>query len=198
MSRHILHEHLPSLLDLLSIENNTVPAPLTSILDMAYSFSRMLHGSKAGSGGKMDAFYRAFVPDLGSLLDPRQVELVKRCVKSERHEADRVGACVFPGLVKITGAIGNTPVSPGIEGSNQTVVKRAQVVCECAMGIGGPPPAAAASASFDRQSLASSAGHFAPNYHSAPQYDRQSVVSSPAMSTSALSNNHYAPPPPMP
>src|SRR3984885_2531751 len=64
MSRLILHEHLPSLLDLLSLENNTVPASLTSILDMAYSFSRMLHGSKAGSGGKMDAFYRAFVPDL--------------------------------------------------------------------------------------------------------------------------------------
>lgn len=69
------------------------------ILNSAYDFSRMLHASKTSSGGQSggaDAFYRSFVPELGSVLYPRQIELLKRCRKHESGEVDRVGACVFP------------------------------------------------------------------------------------------------------
>lgn len=71
----------------------------TSLLDSAYDFSRMLHGSAATSG---DIFYRAFVPEVASMLHPRQIELVKRCIRSERSEMCRVGATLFPGLVKVS------------------------------------------------------------------------------------------------
>jgi len=127
MSEFIVSEHMPALAPLLSNSNST----LTSILDSAYSFSRMLHGSKSTSGGTVDAFYRAFVPELGAVLYPRQIELVKRCIKSERGEACRVGASVFPGLVKV--------MRGGQEGQ-QMVVRRAQVICECALGLRPPPP----------------------------------------------------------
>lgn len=97
MSLSILYESVPELMKLL---NGALPTGgNTSILESAYSFSRMLHGSGSGLG---DAFYRAFVPELGSTLYPRQIELVKRCLRSERGEADRVGATIFPGLVKVT------------------------------------------------------------------------------------------------
>ena len=122
MSEFIVTEHMPALAPILSNSSST----LTTILDAAYSFSRMLHGSKSTSGGTIDAFYRAFVPELSAVLYPRQIELVKRCVKSEQGESCRVGASVFPGLVKVTRG--------GQEGQ-QTVVRRAQVICECALGL---------------------------------------------------------------
>lgn len=127
--------------------NGAIPASGgSSILESAYEFSRMLHGSGANAG---DAFYRAFVPELGSTLYPRQIELVKRCMRSERGDPDRVGATIFPGLVKVT----RGPVLPSGQASEnvqvrtlpsasdcspaddccQTVVRRAQVICECAM-----------------------------------------------------------------
>ncbi|KJA19501.1 hypothetical protein HYPSUDRAFT_44264 [Hypholoma sublateritium FD-334 SS-4] len=124
MSLTILHEQVPELMNAL---NGKIPASGgVSILESAYAFSRMLHGSGSPSS---DAFYRAFVPELGSVLYPRQIELVKRCLKSERGETDRVGATIFPGLVKVTR--GGTPGAPE---TAQTVVRRAQVICECAMG----------------------------------------------------------------
>ncbi len=96
-SLNILYEHVP---ELMKAQNGKIPAPGgISILDSAYSFSRMLHGSGANQS---DAFYRAFVPEIGSSLSPRQIELVKRCLRSERGEADRVGATIFPGLVKVS------------------------------------------------------------------------------------------------
>jgi len=106
MSLSILLEQIPELTQLLEPSNLSDPnATLTvqaiqSILESAYEFSRMLHGSTMTSGSG-DAFYRAFVPELGSTLQPRQIELVKRCLKSERGEMDRVGATIFPGLVKV-------------------------------------------------------------------------------------------------
>lgn len=121
MTSLIISEQMPSLEPLLSETLGT----LHEILDSAYSFSRMLHGSKSTSSGMGDAFYRAFVPELNVVLSPRQVELVKRCIRSERNEICRVGACVFPGLVKVT--------KMGPEGQ-QTVVRKAHVVCECALG----------------------------------------------------------------
>lgn len=100
------------------------------ILESAYDFSRMVHSTPATS----DAFYRAFVPELDSALDPQYIELVKRCIRIEGGEPDRVGAAVFPGLVKVTRA---PPKSSGEPSEHiQTVVRRAQVICQCA--IGGP------------------------------------------------------------
>lgn len=99
MSMTILQEQVPELLKAL---NGKIPASGgMSILESAYAFSRMLHGSGASQS---DAFYRAFVPEIGSALYPRQIELVKRCLKSERGEVDRVGATIFPGLVKVSRA----------------------------------------------------------------------------------------------
>jgi len=115
MAQSVLTEQIPHLTHLLS---KVLPS---AVLDSAYHFSRMLHGT-AGSG---DAFYRAFVPELGSTLYPRQIELVKRCLKNERGEVDRVGSTMFPGLVKV-----------GLDNVH-TVVRRAQVICECAMNPTG-------------------------------------------------------------
>lgn len=131
MIHAILMEHLPSVVKLLSPSGSITEIAGTQLLESANDFSRMLHGSNSSSGGTVDAFYRAFVPELGSTLYPRQIELVKRCLLSERGEADRVGATIFMGLVKVT----RGPTSPGAQGSEsiQTVVRRAQVICECAL-----------------------------------------------------------------
>ena len=97
MSLSILYEQVPELMKIL---NGKIPASGgVSILESAYAFSRMLHSSGSSS---TDAFYRAFVPELGSALFPSQIELVKRCLRSERGEQDRVGATIFPGLVKVS------------------------------------------------------------------------------------------------
>ncbi len=97
LSLSILREQMP---DLLVILGGWLPSTGgTSLLDSAYDFSRMLHGSAATSG---DIFYRAFVPEVTSTLHARQIELVKRCIRSERSEPCRVGATLFPGLVKVS------------------------------------------------------------------------------------------------
>lgn len=82
MSLQILSDHVPELakkLPSIPSSNNV------SILDSAYDFSRMLHGSTTSTAGE-EAFYQAFVPELASTLLPKQIELVKRCMKSERGE----------------------------------------------------------------------------------------------------------------
>lgn len=143
MSQLILDEHLPNLTKLLRLypasDLSSVKAPnsVASVLGSAYDFSRMLHGSASSAGGTVDAFYRAFVPELASTLYPRQIELVKRCMTSERGESDRVGATIFPGLVKVS----KGPATPNdkldVKNVVQTVVRRAQVICECALALGG-------------------------------------------------------------
>jgi hypothetical protein len=131
VTQMILLENIPGLTKLLSPTGSITQSAGTYILESAYEFSRMLHGSSSSSGGTVDAFYRAFVPELGSTLYPRQIELVKRCLRSERGEMDRVGATIFPGLVKVT----RGPMTPGGQSTEniQTVVRRAQVICECAL-----------------------------------------------------------------
>ncbi|KAF8667203.1 hypothetical protein AX14_006367 [Amanita brunnescens Koide BX004] len=75
----ILQDQVP---ELLAVLGGRLPATGgTSLLDSACAFSRMLHGSAAASG---DIFYRAFVPDVESMLHPQHIELVKRCIKTER------------------------------------------------------------------------------------------------------------------
>lgn len=140
-TRAIFEENVPKLAALLR-DSPDDPLGTRAVLYDAYRFSRMLHGAPATSGPAADAFYRSFVPELGSTLDPRQVELAKRCRRSERGEIDRVGATVFPGLVKVS----RTLPGPGIAlgDTMQTVVRRAQVICECAVRAtsfpGSAPP----------------------------------------------------------
>ncbi|KAG2107254.1 uncharacterized protein F5147DRAFT_577941 [Suillus discolor] len=131
MTAAILAETLPGLTKVLGgSANNTAP-----ILASAYTFSRMLHSAPSSS---TDAFYRSFVPELGSILYPRQIELVRRCLKSERGEQDRVGATIFPGLVKVTK--GNVAATEQNQETVHTVVRRAQVICECALALSGNVP----------------------------------------------------------
>ncbi|KAI9509806.1 hypothetical protein F5148DRAFT_996086 [Russula earlei] len=141
MTRMIFQEHVPSLAALLDSPDD--PLGTRAVLEDAYRFSRMLHGAPAAAGPGADAFYRSFVPELASTLYPRQVELAKRCRRSERGELDRVGATIFPGLVKVS----RTPPGPGVAtgDTTQTVVRRAQVICECALQAtsypaSAPPP----------------------------------------------------------
>lgn len=67
MMRNVLMDHAPSLLEFVAPQGKTPPESLMSILIGAHNFSRMLHGSRASSAGGADAFYKAFVPDIGSV-----------------------------------------------------------------------------------------------------------------------------------
>ena len=129
-TRSIFEEHLPSLAAILQDEPDD-PLGTRKVLEDAYRFSRMLHGAPAAAGPAADAFYRSFIPEVGSTLYPRQVELSKRCRRSERGEVDRVGATIFPGLVKVS----RNQQGPGVASGDtaNTVVRRAQVICECAL-----------------------------------------------------------------
>ncbi|KAI5886022.1 uncharacterized protein SCHCODRAFT_02643075 [Schizophyllum commune H4-8] len=135
--RGILAEHVPALSrallnkPLTPADGDTPLAPPlpADVLIAALDFARMLHGGAAG-----DAFYRAFVPEVGAGLHPGQMELVKRCGTSERGGACQVGATVFPGLVKVGGGGGEGKEEP------QVVVRRAQVICECALSGGAATP----------------------------------------------------------
>ncbi|KAI6123300.1 hypothetical protein EDD17DRAFT_1466589 [Pisolithus thermaeus] len=129
MAHGIFNDQMPSLVKVLGASMKGV----IRIFDAAYNFSRMLHGANV-SGASTDAFYRSFVPEIGSALLPRQIELIRRCLKSERGEVDRVGATVFPGLVKV--AKGTTTGGEQDQDNMQSVVRRAQVICECALLIG--------------------------------------------------------------
>lgn len=133
MSRFFLDEHMSALTKVLypGDTKNADRLPVFEVLEAGYEFSRMLHGSPSTAGGSADAFYRGFVPELGGHLSPKLMELVKRCVKSERGEPDTVGATVFPGLVKVTKGM-ETPNGRSVE-NVQAVMRRAQVICECAL-----------------------------------------------------------------
>ncbi|KIJ12786.1 hypothetical protein PAXINDRAFT_136667 [Paxillus involutus ATCC 200175] len=134
LTSSILSDQLPMLIKLLAQQAQGAIA----ILAAAYGFSRTLHGSSPSSGSAADAFYRSFVPEIGSQLYARQIELVRRCMRSERGEVDRVGATIFPGLVKVS----RGPMLPGGQSQEnvQTVVRRAQVMCECALSAAGEVP----------------------------------------------------------
>ena len=131
MLRMIFEENMPSLAALLpdSAEDSL---GTRRVLEDAFKFSCMLRGVPAGAGPDADALYRSFVPELASPLYPGLIELVKRCRRSERGEADRVGATIFPGLVKVL------PTPPIM----QTVVRRALVICECELLATGIPVSA--------------------------------------------------------
>ncbi|GAA5899513.1 hypothetical protein JCM6882_001137 [Rhodosporidiobolus microsporus] len=180
MSLSLFHEHMPHVFGLINPSPTpTNPAPsiapdLEAVLDASYVYSRMLHKSYSPGGAlEGSGFYRSFVCQVGSPLDPTQLELIKKCYRTERGEPERVGACLFPGLVKET-AIDTTPLpqisirhGPGAGSLNRVqqkkretrtlVVRRAQVICECALaaahglaalnGSRSPPPIANGAAS---------------------------------------------------
>ena len=118
MMRTIFEQKLP-LLAALVPDSAEDPLGTRDVLEDAFKFSCMLRGT--GTGQNADALYRSFVPKLGSMLHLGLVELVKPCRRGERGEVDRVGATVFPGLFEVM------PTPPMV----QTVVRRAQVICEC-------------------------------------------------------------------
>jgi len=146
LAHTIFSEFAPNLCSIImpSSDPHSPPAPTAewqAIVNGAQSFGRMLHAGKvtgvgAGQGG--DAFYRCFVPEMGAPMVPQEIELVKRCMKSERGEVDRVGATLFPGLVKVTKAQDSD--------MQQTVVRRAQCICECALAWTSAAPLSPASA----------------------------------------------------
>jgi len=107
------------------------------VLQDAFKFSWMLNSVQAGAGPGADALYRSFVPELASTLNPHRIELVKRCGRYDRGEVERVGATIFPGLVKIL----PTPPGPRVVAGENTliVVRRALVICECALLATGYP-----------------------------------------------------------
>ncbi|KAL8291504.1 hypothetical protein RQP46_002482 [Phenoliferia psychrophenolica] len=151
MSFALFAEHMPRLFSLVNPDPRTLSTPLASVLEASYTFSRMLHASKSPTGGggmESSGFYRAYVPEVGMplliLLDA-PAELIKRCYRTERGELERVGACLFPGLVKVS-AIDTAPTPtqtlrigsqlPKPTSKRETrllVVRRAQVICECAL-----------------------------------------------------------------
>jgi hypothetical protein len=118
MLRMIFEKNMPLLAALLPASTEALLGT-HSVLEDAFKFSCMLRGANADA----DALYRSFVPKLGSTLNLGLVELVKPCRRSERGEVDRVGVTLFPGLFEVL------PTPPMV----QTVVRRAQVVCECGL-----------------------------------------------------------------
>ncbi|GAA5840551.1 hypothetical protein JCM11251_007613 [Rhodosporidiobolus azoricus] len=156
MSLSLFHEHMPHVFSLINpapsptLSTPSIAPDLEAVLDASYVYSRMLHKSYSPGGAlEGSGFYRSFVCQVGSPLDPTQLELIKKCYRTERGEPERVGACLFPGLVKET-AIDTNPLpqisirhGPGTSGFNRVqqkkretrtlVVRRAQVICECAL-----------------------------------------------------------------
>ena len=206
MSLSLFREHMPHVFSLINPgAPNSIAPELETVLDASYLYSRMLHKSYSPGGAlEGSGFYRSFVCQVGSPLDPTQLgkppfrcvervfcsppltlrapypELIKKCYRTERGqchilvraclgdrtpspsgkcarlylttsscaragEPERVGACLFPGLVKET-AVDTTPLphisirhGPGahnartIQKKRETrtlVVRRAQVICE--------------------------------------------------------------------
>lgn len=170
MSLSLFREHMPHVFSLIGNNPgapNSIAPELEAVLDASYLYSRMLHKSYSPGGAlEGSGFYRSFVCQVGSPLDPTQLELIKKCYRTERGEPERVGACLFPGLVKET-AVDTTPLphisirhGPGahnartIQKKRETrtlVVRRAQVICECALaaahGIATMPRSAPAAVS---------------------------------------------------
>ena len=125
MMRMIFEKNMPLLAALLP-DNTEDRLGTRGVLEDAFKFSCMLRGKSADAA----AFYRSFVPKLSSTLNPGLVELVKPCRRSELGgEVDRVGVTIFPGLVEVL------PTPPIV----QTVVRRAQVICECELLATGNP-----------------------------------------------------------
>ncbi|KDE02859.1 hypothetical protein, variant 1 [Microbotryum lychnidis-dioicae p1A1 Lamole] len=119
----LLSRHIPAISYLLNPSPTHLSPSLLTMLEAFHLYARTLHSSATAMGGgggvEGSGFYRAYVPQIGTLLDPGRLELIKRCYRTERGEPERVGACLFPGLVKES-AIENSPFTspePGLTAS---------------------------------------------------------------------------------
>lgn len=75
MSSTLFSEHMPRLFSLIN-PTPSLSIPLGAVLEASYTFSRMLHASKSPTGGggmESSGFYRAYVPEIGSQLDPTRL-----------------------------------------------------------------------------------------------------------------------------
>ncbi|GJN93735.1 hypothetical protein Rhopal_006792-T1 [Rhodotorula paludigena] len=175
MSLSLFREHMPHVFSLINPSPSLLAPELEAVLDASYLYSRMLHKSYSPGGAlEGSGFYRSFVCQVGAPLDPTQLELIKKCYRTERGEPERVGACLFPGLVKET-AVDVTPMPqisirhglPGVQHvptkkreTRTLVVRRAQVICECALaaqGVNLAPHATAASPALSHSNGSGSA-----------------------------------------
>lgn len=76
MSLSLFAEHMPRLFALVNPSPRELARPLSDVLEASYTFSRMLHASKSPTGGggmESSGFYRAYVPEVGSVLDPAKL-----------------------------------------------------------------------------------------------------------------------------
>ncbi|KDQ61354.1 hypothetical protein JAAARDRAFT_30775 [Jaapia argillacea MUCL 33604] len=132
MACSIMAEHLPLLSKLLGIsyEPTMSVSSLLPVLKAGYEFSRMLHGS-ISSG---DAWYRSYIPELSSDLNHNTMVSIKRC---SREVSDQVGATVFLGLARTNREL----IAPaGNVVDRHYVLRRARVVCTCALSSFSTPP----------------------------------------------------------
>jgi hypothetical protein len=78
MSLSLFREHMPHVFSLISNPNpgapNSITPELEAVLDASYLYSRMLHKSYSPGGAlEGSGFYRSFVCQVGSPLDPTQL-----------------------------------------------------------------------------------------------------------------------------
>ena len=119
--RLVFEQELPSLAAILQDYD---PLGTRKVLEDAYKLSRMLHGAPDPAG--RGVFYRSFVPEIGSTLNPRLVELSMPCRLADRGGVDHVGVTLFLGLVEVSRDL------PGPEVTKK-VLRRAHIICKCAL-----------------------------------------------------------------
>ena len=203
ISRTLFEEHMPSLFSLINPASDSGAAPsidpnLAQVFASSYSFSRMLHASRTpGASGGSSALdgasgrYQSFVPEIGTTLDPTRLELIKRCYRTERGEPERVGAVLFPGLAKVSSVEidgGEEQQAMSLQHSNGrpataagakrretrlVVVRRAQVICECALAAAPAGPSLAQ----QQQQQQQGAGAGSPRMHNGAASPSPSLTS---------------------
>lgn len=73
MSLSLFHEHMKHVFSLIN-PTPTIRPDLETVLDASYVYSRMLHKSYSPGGAlEGSGFYRSFVCQVGSPLDPTQL-----------------------------------------------------------------------------------------------------------------------------
>ena len=73
MALSLFHEHMKNVFSLIN-PGPTIRPELEAVLDASYVYSRMLHKSYSPGGAlEGSGFYRSFVCQVGSPLDPTQL-----------------------------------------------------------------------------------------------------------------------------
>jgi hypothetical protein len=127
MMRVIFEEIMPSLAALLP---DSMEDPFRTRCLFETAFKLLCQLNKAGVGLDPDMRYRSFVSQLENVVN-LNTELVKSCRPGERQRFDHVGATLCFCLLRISPRRPRPGVVPGE--IRQTIVHRAQVICECAL-----------------------------------------------------------------